>query len=228
MKNTRIIAIFLALVMLLGLAGCSDSSKTPQTNNTAVSNAADNTAPATDNTANAANNTANAANNTANTADSTQQSAPPGIDTTKYKYYDTGTGLSLYMGLVMLKQDAEANGLTTFYATTKYMMAALQEKYEIFTQYGVDLSSWTLEQYADLIKESNNYTDDFEKDSYGNLRITYVRDVGDSRYFYYSTVRKAPDAFWLIHFACLESDKEVYEPIFELLGSTIEVKASEN
>ena len=224
MKKTLIITIILVMVLTFSLAGCSGSSNTPAANNGAVSNAAENTAPANENAATPA----NAANNTANTADNTQQSTPPGIDTVKYKYYDTGTGLSLYMGLTMFKQDAAASGLTTFYATGKYMMAALQETFKTFDALGADLRDYTIEQYAALVKEANDYEGDFTPDSYGNLRITYSRNVDDTQYFYYSTVRKAPDAFWLIHFACLESDKEAYEPVFEMLGNTIEVYAKEN
>ena len=108
------------------------------------------------------------------------------------------------------------------------MMAALQETFKTFDALGADLRDYTIEQYAALVKEANDYEGDFTPDSYGNLRITYSRNVDDTKYFYYSTVRKAPDAFWLIHFACLESDKEAYEPVFEMLGSTIEVYAKEN
>ena len=140
-----------------------------------------------------------------------------------YSYYDTGKGLSLYMGKRMIEQDGSANNLTAFYANSSYMMAAHADTFEMFKSYGADASAYSLKDYADLVKKANNFEGGFSEDSYGNLRITYERNVGETPYFYYSTVRKGSDAFWLIHFSCLDAARAEYEPLFELFAATIKV-----
>ncbi len=243
MKRSSIIILALVSLLLIGvLAGCSKkeeapantttttkapetTTKAPETTTAApeTTTAAPETTTAAPETTTAAPETTTAAPETTTAAPETTTAAGTDIDTKKYMLYDTEVGLRLYMDRLMFKQDAESNGLTTFYANEKYMVAALREGFEIFDGHGLDTKNMTLEDYADLVKRANEYENDFTPDSYGNLRITYTSDVGGTDYFYYSTVRKGSDAFWLIHFACLDSDRATFEPIFEMLGNTAEV-----
>ena len=209
MKRFRFVSILLVcLVLVFVLVGCSKQSN--QSNQSDQSNQGEQS-------------------NQSEQSDQSDQSnqeedKQDGIDTSKYTLYDTGTGLSLYLDKGMSEQDAEASGLTTFYANNSYMMAALKESNEIFEDAGLDTQAFSLEDYGVLVKAANDFDGDFTEDSYGNLRITYSANVNGNDYFYYSTIRKGSDGYWLIHFACLESSKAEYEPIFEMLGNTIEVK----
>ena len=229
-KSYLVSLVLVCLLLIFALAGCSKSD-TPDDKKELPTKSAETTTQAPETTTAAAETTTQAPETTTAAPETTTQApettteqtadVPEGIDTSKYKFWDTETGIKLYMDKLMLKQDAESNGLTTFYASNKYMMAALRESFEMFEGYGLDTKNTSVEDYADLVKQANEYEDDFTPDSYGNLRITYVKPVGESNYFYYSTVRKGSDAFWLVHFACLESDRAEYEPIFEMLGNTV-------
>lgn len=136
--------------------------------------------------------------------------------------YDTGTGLTAELPAGLTKQ--ELSGAVVF-SNNDFMMSALIETNETFTSLGVDPASFTIEDYADLVKSANTGVDiDFKKDAAGNYASPYENLSNGVKYFYYATIRKGTDGFWLINFACNVDEQDTYLPLFEQWSQSIKVK----
>ena len=136
--------------------------------------------------------------------------------------YDTGAGLKLKMAEGMTKDTYEA--ATAVYTSENYTMSALKETFDEAAEMGYETENFAVEEYTALMAETYTEIDAFGEDSYGNNYAAYVKDTSDGDFFYFCTVRKATDAVWIVNFMCLESDRDTYQPLFELWSSTIEVE----
>lgn len=138
-----------------------------------------------------------------------------------FKTYDMGGGVSIDMDSGMSKDQAE--GYTYYYHNNYSGALVLKESFSDFTAAGIDVTTYSLEDYAELIRVTNDMKDGFKKDVNGNLVMTYALTVNSQEFFYYVTVREGSDAFWLINFFCLNSQKDKYQPRFEAWNNTIKV-----
>ncbi|MDO4572779.1 MAG: hypothetical protein Q4C13_05380, partial [Clostridia bacterium] len=145
-----------------------------------------------------------------------------GPDYSIYQLCDNGTGLTVRMGNDMVYQNLE--GMTMCYYGDNCLMTGLKEGYADLSAVGLDPENMSLEDYAAVIEQNHALSEAFEPDSYGNLAVTYGNNVDGIDLFYYSTVRKGTDAFWLVSFACLDEQRETWLPLFELWGNSIAVQ----
>ena len=95
----------------------------------------------------------------------------------------------------------------------------LKEPFSLAEGFG-DLS---LDEYADLVVNSNSLTSDSKKISDDRICIEYDAVPAESgeRYFYYSYLFKTDDAFWIVQFTTREDKVEKYYPKFEEWVKTV-------
>lgn len=109
---------------------------------------------------------------------------------------------------------------TTYLLSDKAMFLALKEDFTTLSQIGIDNNS-KLEDYANIIKKTNNLTNEFKKEN-NFMYTTYEKQINGKNYFYLAAVYKAKDAFWLVNFACVDKDKDKYMPKFIEWTKTVE------
>jgi len=77
-------------------------------------------------------------------------------------------------------------------------------------------STASLFDYAQFIIAGNEIETQIAVRGKDDLYFTYTSAAeGQEEYFYYATVRKGSDAFWLCQFACKSSLKELNSPLFD-------------
>lgn len=135
--------------------------------------------------------------------------------------YSNGTGLTVEMPKGM--EPFSAEGFAMAYAADDIMMSAVKESFDDYAELELDLAAMSLEEYARLTREINGLEQDFSVDGAGNLFVTYSANIDGRDYFYYSTLRKGTDAFWVVTFACPEKNSDKYCEAFEGWSASIEV-----
>lgn len=140
----------------------------------------------------------------------------------KDKTYTSDQGISITMEDGM--EEKTQSGASVYYEGKKALAVIIKENFADFQTYGIDTDAYTIEKYESLIKQANGLTDDFEVDENGNPYLTYEQTVSGAQGFYFVTVKKGTDAFWVITFACAEDDSEDYLPKFKQWSDSIEVQ----
>ncbi len=93
---------------------------------------------------------------------------------------------------------------TAYYESTDSIVTAVKEEFSIAD--GVE--DYTVSDYTDIVLEANNVTANVNtREGKDYLYFTYEKQVSGKDFYYLATTHKGPDAFWLIQFACLVSDK---------------------
>ena len=133
----------------------------------------------------------------------------------------TVSGLTIQMekGLTQATQ----SGFDAFFSGDRAAMAGVKETADEFTPLGYDVNSLSEEDYASMVAEANGF-EGFTKNANGRFVYTYVENVEGDDYFYYTTVRKGSDCFWVINFFCANDDAKEYQPKFNQWAETIEVQ----
>ena len=116
-------------------------------------------------------------------------------------------------GLTITLTDAFRNlkveGATGGYQARDCTLFLIKEPFDLLEN-GENL---TLDEYAELVKANNSL--DVEIKTEENL--TYFERTASAdgvEFSYYSVMYRAPDAFWLLQFACETTDYEEYRPYF--------------
>ncbi len=94
---------------------------------------------------------------------------------------------------------------TAYYVSTDSVVTALKEEFTL----GEGVKDYTISEYTAIVILNNSLTatpNVREGKSY--LWFTYEKKVNGKDFYYLATTFKATDAFWLIQFACEQSDKE--------------------
>ncbi len=134
-------------------------------------------------------------------------------------YSVAGLTIQMEKGLVQ----SSLSGFDVFLSGDNFAMTGEKETAEEFESVGYDVNSLSEEDYAALVAEVNGF-DGFTKNANGRFVYTLFDSVDGDDYFYYITLRKGSDCFWMINFFCEEDDAEEYEPKFEQWAETIEVQ----
>ncbi|MCI8589846.1 MAG: hypothetical protein HFE77_03950 [Clostridiales bacterium] len=92
---------------------------------------------------------------------------------------------------------------TAAYVSTKVSVTALKEELSILEDNDID-ADLSLSDYADLVIAANNLDSKTEEKD-GLLCFTYNKSVSGKNFTYFATVFKGSDAFWLVQFACEDS-----------------------
>lgn len=133
---------------------------------------------------------------------------------------DPGVGLTIRMAPEMTL--TKNNSFDMFYTSEHCLMTAVREGFDVLAASGAGDADTTLEEYIGIVERINGVT--FETDAYGNPFATYVSEIDGKNFTYYFTVRKGSDAFWLVNFACPESEQGTWLPQFALWANSIRVK----
>ncbi len=136
--------------------------------------------------------------------------------------YSNGTGLTITMPEGM--ESFSADGFSMAYHADDVMMSAVRENFSDYTELELNLEAMSIDEYAQLTQEINGLEHTFAADTSGNLFVTYCANIDGQNYFYYSTVRKGSDAFWVVTFACPEKHSEEYIKAFEEWSASIVVQ----
>ncbi|WP_405322142.1 hypothetical protein [Frisingicoccus sp.] len=142
------------------------------------------------------------------------------LDEASLELFDTGKGLTIKMGSGM--KENKNGDHSVYYFADNVMVSVKMVGFEELEEDGTGSADSSIEDYIKII-EDNNENIAFTTDSYGNPSTTYTVEDKKNDLFYYATVRKGSEAFWLINFSCLEEEKDARLPEFELWASTIEV-----
>lgn len=154
-----------------------------------------------------------------NKTESTGESKEP-LDVSSLELFDTGKGLTIKMSTEM--EENKSGDHSVYYFSDNVMVSVKMVNFQELVDAGTGSGDSTIEDYVKII-EDNNENIAFTTDSYGNPSTTYSVEDKKGNLFYYATVRKGSEAFWLINFSCMEEEQEEMLPQFELWASTIEV-----
>ena len=120
---------------------------------------------------------------------------------------------------------AEIEGYTLCYDSFDVAVYALKENFEVFENAGLD--NVTLDDYKGYVLDANSKYSPKEDNSFDGLTVlryeSYI-EAKKTNFTYFVSLYKGTDAFWIVNFMCLESDRDTYQPLFELWSSTIEVE----
>ena len=106
-----------------------------------------------------------------------------------------------------------AEGYTAGYSSEDAAVYVLRESFDAFDGFG-ELS---LAGYATMVLESNGIADKVELREDGdtvNFAYLYTQEEKDASFYYYCTVRKGTDSFWLVQFVAPAREQELYAGVF--------------
>ena len=115
------------------------------------------------------------------------------------------------------------DGFTVCYAAKESAVFTLKESFSLMD----GLQDYTLEQYGQLVLQTNSKTDSTLQSGNGFLYFEYeAKNAEDGNtYYYYSTMHKGLDAFWLVQFAAPAEKKDVYKPFFTEWAESVSFSA---
>lgn len=104
------------------------------------------------------------------------------------------------------------DSFTACYSSRDVAAFLLKEEFSLMA----GLENYTLEQYGQLVLQNNGMPDFQLQTVDGVLYFEYEVDneADKTTYYYFSTIHKATDAFWLVQFACNAADAEEHIPDF--------------
>lgn len=116
---------------------------------------------------------------------------------------------------------SELTQATAYFESNNAIVVAYKEPLEDLKEANIDKDS-SLEDYAKVILKANDSNYKLQKN--GNLLYyEYESTVEDELFYYFVTVTKSDDAFWVINFASQESNKNIYKPEFIKWAKSIKV-----
>ncbi len=131
---------------------------------------------------------------------------------------DCGITLTAAAGM----QETEMDGFTAVLQGEETIIFLLEEHKSTLSM--VDLS---LEEYARLIKNGNQFEDDFILVNKGTPTLEYTRKVDGETYYYYATVHESKTSFWFCQMACKATERDQYQMKFVQWSSSLRVKDTE-
>lgn len=139
------------------------------------------------------------------------------LDGLEFYTYPDGIHLMMEAGM----EESEADGFTVYSYSNTAMFAAIKEDAAVFSDAGLDINDYDLNEYAEIVQQGNGLEETFTEDIVGNLSVTYTSNQNGTDFFYYATVKEGTDCFWVVTFACFEEDKDTYLPQFQVWGASI-------
>lgn len=97
---------------------------------------------------------------------------------------------------------------TAYYESRDSIVTVLKEEFSNLN--GGNGSSWTVSKYTDVVLGNNGMSTSAKETREGKdyLYFTFEKTVTGREFYYLATTHKGTDAFWLIQFACLASEKD--------------------
>lgn len=97
---------------------------------------------------------------------------------------------------------------TAYYESRNAIVTVLKEEFENFN--GGNGEAWTVSRYTDAVLSNNGMPSLTKNTREGKdyIYFTYEKTVTGRDFYYLATTHKGTDAFWLIQFACVATDKD--------------------
>ena len=114
----------------------------------------------------------------------------------------------------------EVSGLTAGYSSGEVAVYVLRERFDAFEGFG-DLS---VAGYGMMVLGNNGLTDTVQLTEEGDrasFEYRFTQKETGAAYYYYCTVAKGSDAFWLVQFVVPAQDQQRYENLFPQWAQTI-------
>jgi len=118
--------------------------------------------------------------------------------------------------------EEEMLAFTAYYQTSRCFVSTIKEEFSLFEDAGIS-TDIPLDDYAQMVMENSSITPLITYKGVEKSGFTFNNEANGKKYFYYATVRKGTDAFWLIQFCCADTDKTDFFPRFESWADTIKV-----
>lgn len=114
--------------------------------------------------------------------------------------------------------EKELASQTAYYESSSVIVTALKEEFSLMT----GLSTSTVSEYTDMVLTNNRLSaSKLTREGKEYMYFTYEKTVSGKNFYYLATTHKSGDAFWLIQFACVASDKDEYSTQFLEWADTI-------
>lgn len=105
-------------------------------------------------------------------------------------------------------EKTDMEGFTVAYGSKDVAVFAIKESFSLQE----DAESLTLKEYANIVIEKNNRDATVkEKDGLTCFEFDYLNPETKEAYRYFAYVYKSEDAFWLVQFAVLKENSDIYE-----------------
>ena len=98
--------------------------------------------------------------------------------------------------------EKEQIAYTAYYESSNAIVVCLKE------DFGSISSSYTLTQYANAVIENNNLSNSQVTTHDNYVDFSFERSVSGKDFYYYARCFKTTDAFWLVQFGILSSQKD--------------------
>ena len=109
--------------------------------------------------------------------------------------------------------------VTVYFESQETIVTALKEDFTTLEAINLGKNS-TLKDYGQAVLANNQKSEELkEKD--GLTYFTYTTSVSGKNFFYTAVVYKTDDSFWLLNFACEDSNKDKYEDTFLKWAKTV-------
>lgn len=114
--------------------------------------------------------------------------------------------------------------MTAYYESRDAIVTVLKEEFSLVDGF----KNYTLTQYTNTVLKANKLTAAVStREGKDYQYFTYEKSVSGKDFYYLATTHKASDAFWLIQFACVVSDKDSYTEKFLGWADTVVFGAQE-
>jgi hypothetical protein len=119
--------------------------------------------------------------------------------------------------------EQEVASMTATYTSLDSVVMTLKEEYSLFEKAGLDPSTFTLKDYAQLVCDNNKLQADIqEKD--GLTCFSYTNTANGKDNAYLAVVYQGTDAFWLVQFSCVADNYSKLESTFMNYAKTVAVE----
>lgn len=129
-------------------------------------------------------------------------------------FSSNGMSLTLTTGF----RETSMEGYTVCYDSKDVAVFVLREGFDLVP----GVSELTLDEYVELVRESNKGKDGVTVGREGNLPCMEYRSTNDGTiYYYYTVMYKSSDAFWLVQFATKDANAKELRPRFVEWAKTV-------
>lgn len=111
------------------------------------------------------------------------------------------------------------------YGTDEVSVMVMREPFTL----AAGFEEYTVEEYAQLCVDANDFQVTITSDAAGHpyFEYDYIEPEEGQKFHYYAYAYKSIDAFWLIQFAVLDEQKEIYAPQIAQWAASVEFEAGE-
>lgn len=118
-------------------------------------------------------------------------------------------------------QEEEMDGVTVYLESDYVGIAAYQESFTDLEIVGLNGDS-TLDEYMQVVIQNNGGNEEIMHEN-DLTYVEYEEEIDGETYYYFVTVFKGEDSFWVVNFFSLASNKSTYQDDFVKWAQSIKV-----